>query len=73
MMTQAQADTMLTYLWANNIAAKRLKAEGYSDKNPVGDNALIHGSAYNRRVEIEWQIVPRSCPQKVAFVPMPTK
>lgn len=54
MMSQAQAETMMTFLWANNIPAQRLKAEGYGDKNPVSDNALIHGSAQNRRIEIQW-------------------
>ena len=54
LLSQAQAETMLTYLWANNIRAYRLKAEGYGDKNAVSDNALIHGSAQNRRIEIQW-------------------
>jgi outer membrane protein OmpA-like peptidoglycan-associated protein len=54
MLSQAQAETMLTYLWAHDIRAMRLKAEGYGDKNAVSDNALIHGSAQNRRIEIQW-------------------
>ncbi|KTD40382.1 C-OmpA-like family protein CmpA [Legionella parisiensis] len=54
LMSQAQAETMLTFLWANNIPAQLLKAEGYGDKNDVGDNKLIHGSAFNRRIEIQW-------------------
>lgn len=54
MMSQAQAETMLTYLWANDIQAQRLKAEGYGDKNDISDNELIHGSAQNRRIEIQW-------------------
>lgn len=53
-LSQAQAETMLSYLWANNIQAYRLKAEGYGDKNTVSENALIHGSAQNRRIEIQW-------------------
>jgi outer membrane protein OmpA-like peptidoglycan-associated protein len=53
-LSQAQAETMLSYLWANNIQAERLKAEGYGDKNTVGDNEIIHGSAFNRRIEIQW-------------------
>ncbi len=52
-LSQAQAETMLTFLWANNISAKRLKAEGYGDKNDISDNRLIHGSAQNRRIEIQ--------------------
>ena len=54
LMSQAQAETMLTFLWANNIQAYRLKAEGYGDKNAISENALIHGSAQNRRIEIQW-------------------
>ncbi len=53
-LTQAQAETMLTFLWANGIPARYLNAEGYADKHPVGDNKLIHGSAQNRRLEIQF-------------------
>lgn len=53
-MSQAQAETILTFLWANGVQAYRLKAEGYADKNTISDNAIIHGSAQNRRIEIQW-------------------
>jgi outer membrane protein OmpA-like peptidoglycan-associated protein len=53
-MSQAQAETMMTYLWANGIKAARLKPEGYGDKYDISDNKLIHGSAHNRRIEIQW-------------------
>jgi outer membrane protein OmpA-like peptidoglycan-associated protein len=52
-MSRAQAETILTYLWANKIPARVLKAEGYADKHPVADDKLIHGSAQNRRVEVQ--------------------
>lgn len=52
-MSQARAETMLTFLWANEVNAKRLHAEGYGNIHPIGDNKLIHGSAYNRRIEIQ--------------------
>lgn len=54
LLSQAQAETMLTFLWAHDIPARLLKAEGYGKKNDVGDNKLIHGSAYNRRIEIQF-------------------
>lgn len=54
MLSQAQAETMVTFLWANGIPAKLLNAEGYGDKHAVSDNSLIHGSAHNRRIEIQW-------------------
>jgi outer membrane protein OmpA-like peptidoglycan-associated protein len=66
MMSQARAETMLTFLWANGIQAQRLISEGYGDKHPVGDNKLIHGSAYNRRVEIQ---VLKKCPPQAAYTP----
>ena len=66
MLSQARAETMLTFLWANGIHAQRLRAEGYGDKHDIGDNKLIRGSAYNRRIEIQWLISP--CPQSAPFV-----
>lgn len=53
-MSQAQAETMMTFLWANGVRSIQLKAEGYGDKNDIGDNRIVHGSAYNRRIEIQW-------------------
>lgn len=68
-MSQARAETMLSYLWANGIQAQRLKAEGYADKNTVGDNAIIHGSAFNRRIEIQWFIgrAQKCCSPKINY------
>ncbi|MGQ3892083.1 C-OmpA-like family protein CmpA [Legionella sp. CNM-4043-24] len=53
-LSQARAETMLTFLWANGIQAQRLSAEGYGDKHDVSDNSIVHGSAQNRRIEIQW-------------------
>lgn len=73
LMSQAQAETMMTFLWANNIPAQLLKAEGYGDKNDVGDNKLIHGSAFNRRIEIQWfnSYGTKTCATCPAPVPSP--
>lgn len=65
-LSQARADAMLTFLWANGISAQRLDAEGYGKKFPIGDNKLIHGSAYNRRIEIQW-FHKQQKPKKLAF------
>ncbi|MDP1614301.1 MAG: C-OmpA-like family protein CmpA [Methylococcales bacterium] len=67
MLSQARAETMLTFLWANNINAKRLNAEGYGDKHTVSDNKIIHGSAQNRRLEIQWfnSPIPQSRPAPI--------
>lgn len=53
-LSQARAETMVGFLWANNIDAKRFHAEGYGDKYAIGDNDTMHGSAYNRRIEVQW-------------------
>jgi outer membrane protein OmpA-like peptidoglycan-associated protein len=52
-LTQARAEAMVTFLWANGIDSQRLEGEGYSDKNNVAPNTIIHGSAFNRRIEIQ--------------------
>ncbi|KTD74747.1 C-OmpA-like family protein CmpA [Legionella waltersii] len=68
-ISQAQAETIMTYLWSNGIADTRLKAEGYGDKNPISDNSIIHGSAQNRRIEIEWfNSPPKPRQTEVAYV-----
>ncbi len=53
-LSRARAETMLTFLWAKGVPAQRLKAEGFGERFPVGNNQIIHGSAYNRRIEIQW-------------------
>lgn len=52
-MAQARAETMVGFLWANDIQAQRLVAEGYGERYAVGDNSIVRGSAYNRRLEIQ--------------------
>jgi outer membrane protein OmpA-like peptidoglycan-associated protein len=63
MLTQSRAEAMLTFLWANHIPADRMQAEGYEDKFSIGDNHLIRGSAYNRRVEVQWLTSCNAMPQ----------
>ena len=53
-LSKARAETMLTFLWAHDIPAELLHAQGLADRFSVGDNDLIRGSAYNRRIEIQW-------------------
>lgn len=53
-LSQAQAEAMLTFLWANNIPARRFEAQGYGEKHDIADNSVIRGSAMNRRIEIQW-------------------
>lgn len=53
-LSQAQAEVMLAFLWANNIPSAKLQAEGHADRHSIADNFLVHGSAMNRRIEIQW-------------------
>ena len=53
-LSQAQAETMLTFLWAHEIPVTTLSAEGYADKHPIANDKTIRGSALNRRLEIQW-------------------
>lgn len=53
-LTKARAETMLTFLWASGVPAQFLTAESFGSHFAVGNNAIIHGSAYNRRIEIQW-------------------
>ena len=62
-LSRSRADAFVTFLWAHDIQAQRLHAEGYGDQHSVGDNHLIHGSAYNRRIEIQW-IKKDVCPKE---------
>ncbi|KTC97683.1 C-OmpA-like family protein CmpA [Legionella erythra] len=69
-LSQARAEAMLTFLWANGIQAQRLTAEGYGDKHDVSDNKIIHGSAQNRRGEIQWFNAPIAHPAPMPAVAM---
>lgn len=57
-LSKARAETMLGFLWAHHIPAELLTAQGYGDRFSIGDNRLIRGSAYNRRIEIQWSMLP---------------
>ena len=70
-LSQAQAEAMLTFLWANGINANRLHAEGYGDSHTISDNHIIHGSAQNRRLEIQW--VPTIAPKQPLLLSRQTK
>ena len=53
-----EAQTIASFLWANGVAWDRLKVAGFGESHDIADNTLVHGSAMNRRVEIQWRIVP---------------
>lgn len=51
-LSSARAGSVVRYLQANGIASTRLKAIGYADTRPIGDNHTPEGRARNRRVEL---------------------
>lgn len=55
-LSQKRAQAIVTYLWSQGVSERRIEAEGYGDKYAIGNNNLIHGSALNRRVEIQWTV-----------------
>jgi outer membrane protein OmpA-like peptidoglycan-associated protein len=63
MLTQARAEEVVGFLWAYGIPAEILNAEGYGDEHSIADNHLIHGSSFNRRIEIQW-INKKICPRE---------
>jgi outer membrane protein OmpA-like peptidoglycan-associated protein len=67
-LSQARAEAIVTFLWANNINAELLKAEGYGETHPIGDNRLIHASAYNRRIEVQWTVKTHGDPKNAPAV-----
>lgn len=55
-LSEARAQEMLGFLWANGLSSARLQAQGLASRFAVADNRTVHGSAQNRRLEIQWQI-----------------
>lgn len=50
-LSQARAEAVKTWLAGKGIAAGRMSAKGYGDKNPVADNSTPEGQQRNRRIE----------------------
>jgi len=50
-LSQARADAVKSQLITLGIDASRLKAKGYGETKPMGDNTTFEGKANNRRVE----------------------
>ncbi len=51
MLSQDRANTVMQYLYAKGIDAKRMKAKGYGEKDPIAPNNTKEGRALNRRIE----------------------
>ncbi len=52
-LSQGRAQTCFDYLVYKGISPERLKAEGFGDTRPIGDNRRTAGRALNRRVEFK--------------------
>jgi outer membrane protein OmpA-like peptidoglycan-associated protein len=52
-LSQNRANAVMNYLVSKGVASNRLKATGFGDTMPVGDNKTTAGKAKNRRVEFK--------------------
>ena len=52
-VSQRRANSVKKYLEARGISADRVKAVGYGESNPIGDNKDAAGRAMNRRIEFK--------------------
>ena len=51
-LSQRRADTVRNEMIKRGAPADRIKATGYGEADPVGDNTTKEGRARNRRVEL---------------------
>jgi outer membrane protein OmpA-like peptidoglycan-associated protein len=51
-LSEARAKSVQAALVSRGVAAARLRAQGFGESTPVGDNATSLGRAQNRRVEL---------------------
>jgi len=52
-LSQKRARAVVEYLTGHGVDPRNLKARGYGDTQPVGDNATEEGRARNRRTELK--------------------
>lgn len=51
-LSQKRAETVKAYLQSSGVTANRMKAKGYGEADPIGNNSTSAGRAMNRRVEL---------------------
>ena len=52
-LSKKRSESVIKYLEEKGISAERLKAQGYAETKPVGDNNTEEGRAANRRTEFK--------------------
>lgn len=52
-LSQRRAKTVANFLIENGVNAKLLKAKGYGESSPIGDNSTEEGRIKNRRIEFK--------------------
>tara|TARA_B100000989_G_scaffold298413_2_gene287655 strand:+ start:36115 stop:36882 length:768 start_codon:yes stop_codon:yes gene_type:complete len=57
-LSNLQSQSVATYLWAHGISRKRIDFNGYASTQDVATNNSVSGSAYNRRIEINFRKLP---------------
>ncbi|WP_148254076.1 OmpA family protein [Aidingimonas lacisalsi] len=54
-LSQRRAESVMTYLESEGVAANRMRAQGFGEEQPIASNETDAGRAENRRVELdEW-------------------
>ena len=51
-LSQKRAESVMAYLRSSGVSANRMRAKGYGEDSPIGDNSTSAGRAMNRRVEL---------------------
>ena len=52
-LSEERAESILTFLTSNGVAASRLTAKGYGESSPIASNSTEAGRAMNRRVDVK--------------------
>jgi intracellular multiplication protein IcmN len=60
-LTRRQAQVIMDYLWTCGIDARLAYAVGFDGKQPIAANCSLAGQSENRRVELNFRIVPPIC------------
>jgi OOP family OmpA-OmpF porin len=58
LLSERRAASVKKFLVRNGIPAANIKAQGFGERNPVGDNSTPEGRLKNRRVEVRYFLEP---------------